>query len=280
MAAALVCGLALFGQATGAAAQAAGDLEAQFAGRVTAERRAVGLGALPTEDDLVVIARQHSAAMAASNRVYHNTELALQVQGWQLVAENVGTGSTVDQIHGALMASPPHRADIVDARFTGIGIGVVQSGGTLWVTQVFRRSTSGTVPASGTTATGPPAPETLPAPAPAPPPPAGPAGAEPSARAAEPRAARRARPPAAVTTTTTTTTAPATATTAPPATVQTPPVVGAAAVDLNGVPASSASVPTRSGLVAAGLVATALLWAAAAGTLKVTLRHRVGWSRS
>lgn len=273
VAAVLVCGLVVLGHARGAGAQASGDLEAQFAARVTAERGAVGRGALPTEDDLVAVARQHSAAMAASNRLYHNTALGQQVQGWQLVAENVGMGSTVDQIHRALMASPPHRSDILDARFTGIGTGVVQSGGTIWVTQVFRRSPGGTVPAAVTPTPEPPSPEPPLPPVPAPP--LADRVAEPAARATGPRAAHQARPPAAVTTTTA---APATTTTAAAraAAVPTPPVVAAVTVDLNEVAASSTTVPARPGLVGAGLVATALLWAVAAGMLKVTLRHRFG----
>lgn len=273
MIAALACGMAVLGQAPGAGAQAAGDMEAQFAARVTAERRAVGRVALATEGDLVAVARQHSAAMAASNQLYHNTSLGQHVQGWQLVAENVGTGSTVDQIHRALMASPPHRADIVDARFTGIGIGVVQSGGTLWVTQVFRRSAGGSAPAPVPPTPVSPSPEPRPDPAPGPPspadpaPPAEPAGAVPAARATETRAARRAMPPASVPTTTIALAS--TPTTAPPATE--------ASVDLSEV-AASTTVPIRP-VPVAGLVA-ALLWAAAAWMLKVTIGRRFRPARS
>jgi uncharacterized protein YkwD len=37
------------------------------------------------------------------------------------------------------MASPAHRANILDRRWRGVGVGVVSSGGYLWVTEIFRQ---------------------------------------------------------------------------------------------------------------------------------------------
>ncbi len=237
-----------------------GGLEADFAGRVTAERRAAGLGALATEDDLVAVARKHSADMASAGRLDHNALLGQQVQGWLVVAENVGVGSSVDQVHGAMMASAPHRADILDNRFTGIGVGVVQSGATLWVTEVFRRSAGA--------ASSPPARKPAAPPAPAPAAPAGPAPAPP------PGAARQARTDA-VTTSSTTTTLPTTTTTTTPVTAA--PSTAGLAIDT--LAASSLPVEPRSGLVATGLLAALLLWAVAAGVVKVAVRNHLDAGR-
>ena len=38
------------------------------------------------------------------------------------------------------MASPGHRANIMGTRWDGSGVGVVKSGGYLWVTEIFRET--------------------------------------------------------------------------------------------------------------------------------------------
>jgi len=142
-----------------AAAAVDGNAEAQFVAKVNAERAAVGLPSLSVAGDLVDVARRHSARMAAGNNLHHNPNLGSEVSGWQKVGENVGRGPSVDAIHTAFMNSSSHRANIVGADWTQIGIGVEVSGGVVWVTQVFRKPTA---------AAAEPAPEPEPAPAPAP----------------------------------------------------------------------------------------------------------------
>lgn len=264
LAALLVGWLAFIGQPAPAVAQAAGDLEAAFAARVTAERRGVGRGALPADQDLVAVARAHSAELASSNRLYHNTLLGKQVQAWQLVAENIGMGSSVEQVHEALMASPGHRANIIDARFTGIGIGVVQVNGSMWVTQVFRQGTEVFRQGTGAVPPAPPPPPTAPvtapapaAPAPSPPPPA-----------PKPRPQPAAVPTTTATVTATTTTQPPPPTTSPPPPAET--TVQGSRRELGVLASSSVPLPTREGVVGPGLLAATLLSTVAAGLLRVT----------
>ena len=235
-------------------AAGASEVEAAFAARTTAERQSGGIPALVVEDDLVTVARRHSAAMAAENRLYHNPALAEQVQGWQLVGENVGTGASVEEVHVALMASPQHRSEILDPRFTGVGIGVVQAGDVIWVTEVFRRR-------------------------PPPPPPVPPAATTPDATAvasAPPLRPARAARAAPVTTasigavTTTTTAVPITTTTTTTTTttaVAPPPVVALEPVAV----AASSTLPVTPGLVDAGILAAALLWMVVVGLARVTI---------
>lgn len=252
MAVALVVLVVLAVPGAGAAAGAAGDPEAALAARVTAERAASGLGPLAVDADLVAVARAHSATMASQARLFHTPDLATQVQGWVKLAENVGVGTTVDDVDRALMASADHRADILDPRFNGIGIGVVAGGGRLWVTQVFRQRQ------------GAPAPTAAPSPPPAPAPAAPPA-------APAPRRAPVVRAAPVRLTTTTTTAPPTTATTAtvPPTTA---PAEARVLAPL--AAAASAPLPSRPPTGPAALVALALLVAVGSATAAAAARGR------
>jgi uncharacterized protein YkwD len=64
--------------------------------------------------------------------------IAAYVPNWQLWGENVGVGPTPQSVEAALMASPPHRANIL-GNFTHMGVGVVIANGHFWVTERFYR---------------------------------------------------------------------------------------------------------------------------------------------
>jgi hypothetical protein len=120
--------------------------EARFVSLTNGARAGAGLGGLAVSDDLVALARQHSIEMANSGSIYHTSDLGSRVGGWTTIAENVGRGSNPDVVHNALMSSAPHRANILDARFSQIGVGVAWNGPTLYVTEIFRQP-SGARPA-------------------------------------------------------------------------------------------------------------------------------------
>ena len=136
--------------------------ENHFVSRANAERAAAGLPALAHVADLQAVARKHAQTMASSNNLHHNPSLTTDVTNWLRVAENVGYGGSAEVVHVAFMNSPSHRANIMDARVSQIGVGVVWSGTRLWVTQVFRAPT-------GAATTAPLVAGPAPAPAPTPP---------------------------------------------------------------------------------------------------------------
>jgi hypothetical protein len=144
-----------------AATPAETQAEADFLSRTNADRAANGVSGLRVASDLVDIARRHAADMAASNSIYHSSNLGGTIQNWQKIGENVGRGTNVDVVQNAFMASPAHRENILDSAFTETGIGVVWKDSTLYVTVLFRK------PASSAAAAPAPAPS-KPAPAPAP----------------------------------------------------------------------------------------------------------------
>lgn len=113
--------------------------ERQFVALINASRVAAGRSAYVTRGDLVSVARSQATRMASSQRLAHNPGLTTAVRSYRWVGENVGLGDDVAGLHRAFLASPAHRANIVDAQFTEVGIGIAIRGGRIWVCEVFRQ---------------------------------------------------------------------------------------------------------------------------------------------
>jgi hypothetical protein len=146
--------------------------EADFVNRINAARAANGRGGLAVDAELTAIARRWSQQMANAQRLSHNPNLSKEVtQDWEKLAENVGYGQDVAQIHEAFMNSSAHRANILDGALTHVGVGVVvDGGGQMWVTEVFMRLRGGGGSTPTTAAPPPPPPPTTAAPRPTSPP--------------------------------------------------------------------------------------------------------------
>jgi uncharacterized protein YkwD len=112
--------------------------EARLVAKINTARANHGLPALRTKPDLMAAARAHTVAMAGQRILFHTATFAT-ICCWSAIAENIGYGYTVRGVHRALMQSAPHRANILDRRMRQVGVGVVSSGGHLWVTEVFRQ---------------------------------------------------------------------------------------------------------------------------------------------
>jgi hypothetical protein len=81
--------------------------------------------------------------MAAHRVLAHNPSLPSSVCCWSDLGENVGVGLSARSVHRAFMASAPHRANILSATFTQVGVGTAVGGdGRLYVDEVFRRPRS------------------------------------------------------------------------------------------------------------------------------------------
>ncbi len=119
----------------------------QLLALTNAVRASVGAPPLVLDGALSAVAATWSSTMAVAGAISHNPSLKVQVPGFRLLGENVGRGDSVEIVHDLLVASPPHYANITDARFTTVGLGVVRSGRTFYVTQVFLQPAgSGSVP--------------------------------------------------------------------------------------------------------------------------------------
>jgi len=132
------------------------EAEAEMLRLVNRDRAKARLGPLASDPSLVRVARAHSADMRAHDFVGHvspttgsaNDRLRLAGVSSQLVLENVARAASAGEAEEGLMGSPGHRANLLNAAVTKIGIGIElgpgEEGGAAqpteqWVTQVFIR---------------------------------------------------------------------------------------------------------------------------------------------
>ena len=114
-----------------------------FLDRTNALRSSVGVPALKENDTLTRKAEDWAQHMAATGQLAHsNLSDGLGSLNWRMLGENVGyssaTGDTLKTIHDAFVRSAPHRANLVNGRFTHMGVGVAKdSRGRVWVAEVF-----------------------------------------------------------------------------------------------------------------------------------------------
>ena len=106
-----------------------------------------GIGAATAEAaaeagaDVVVTARARTLAQGlAVRRTLAHSDLHAMGVRWTAAAENVGRGSSIEQVYASLQASPAHRANMVDPTYTNTGIGTARGrDGSVYVVQLFLR---------------------------------------------------------------------------------------------------------------------------------------------
>lgn len=106
--------------------------------RINTARVNHGLSPLRVSADLATYARAHSATMSGRRTLFHTGNFQV-LCCWSSISENVAFNDTARAAHRALMRSPHHRANILDPSKRAVGVGVVRSGGLLWITQLFRQ---------------------------------------------------------------------------------------------------------------------------------------------
>ena len=136
--------------ASSASASPAGDLGAA----TNNARTSAGLAPLALNAQLTAVAQAWANHLAAANVLSHNGSLRAQVSNWSVLGENVGMAGDIPSVQAAFMASPDHRANILNAGYTQMGVASASStypscGCTvIWVVVDFRRPTSAAVVAA------------------------------------------------------------------------------------------------------------------------------------
>jgi uncharacterized protein YkwD len=88
---------------------------------------------------VVQVAHDHCDAMATKDKLYHSTNLSYELRtvDWSMWGENVGAGGDPYGLFKAYMASPDHRANILNKKFDHVGIAFIDRDGILWSTMIF-----------------------------------------------------------------------------------------------------------------------------------------------
>jgi len=127
--------------------------QAEMLASLNSQRSANGLGALSLCGSLGRAAQAHSADQATRRTMSHTggdgSTLRTRVErsgylGWTGIAENVAAGYTsVPSVMNGWMNSAGHRANILNASYTHVGVGLAaDSGSSQYWTQNFGRSGS------------------------------------------------------------------------------------------------------------------------------------------
>ena len=133
-----------------------GSAEADFTARINALRASKGLAPLAVDAELVREARSWASNMAGQGRIFHTSNLSNGITAdWVKLGENVGVGADVAVLFQAFLDSPTHYANLVDPKYSTVGVGVVVSGDRIFTAHRFM-------------AVAPPAPPPPPPPPPAP----------------------------------------------------------------------------------------------------------------
>jgi uncharacterized protein YkwD len=131
--------------------QALSGIAAQIAELTNRERAAAGLSALRVETRLVQAAQLQADQMAATRQLEHvlpgaryprlDDRLAAANYRWTTAAENLAAGQqSASAVMAEWMLSSTHRAAILAAEFTELGIGsAVDASGRTYYVQVFAR---------------------------------------------------------------------------------------------------------------------------------------------
>ena len=123
------------------------DSEDEILQLLNQERQSRGQPPLSDSEPLRKAARRHSQRMADVHQIGHklagehdlSLRLGEEMQHFDASGENVAVAASAARAHAALMHSPAHRANILDPEYNAVGIGVVRSGGEIYVTQDFAR---------------------------------------------------------------------------------------------------------------------------------------------
>lgn len=109
------------------------------------ERAAAGRAPLKREPALDVLARAKAADMAGNGYFDHISPVFGSVYdmldgagiAYKWAGENIARAGSADAAHKAFMESSDHRANILSAGYTWVGIGAVSSGNRVYVAQIF-----------------------------------------------------------------------------------------------------------------------------------------------
>jgi uncharacterized protein YkwD len=111
--------------------------QARVAQLVNQTRAEYGRSTLRDNLQLDQKAQAWAEYLARRNALSHSNLPSGITYQWRSLAENVGYGGSIEQVHEAYLDSPGHRANILDPRWNYMGTGVAWRGNRVFTVQVF-----------------------------------------------------------------------------------------------------------------------------------------------
>jgi len=140
-----ICLALLFGAFAAQAQVGLSRNELKLFNLVNQERVKVGLPRLQWDYHLAQSARGHARLLAKNGVLSHQfpdepvlgDRMGVAGVRFNIGAENVAAGDTVEKIHEGLMNSPEHRANILSPKYNAIGLAIVPQDDDLYLTEDF-----------------------------------------------------------------------------------------------------------------------------------------------
>lgn len=94
---------------------------------------------LKMDPDLNRMAQHHSARMATERRLFHTNDLGTKLRTFRvrIWGENLGYATRVATVFNLWTKSSSHNENLLRRGFRRTGIGIVDSGGVLWITMIY-----------------------------------------------------------------------------------------------------------------------------------------------
>ena len=130
---ALMAGLSLLAGPAGASEDDATAVMAQL----NEYRKANGVPVLTRDARVNAVAQRWAEKMAADGRLSHNGNLGRELPPWAHMGENVAVGRNAEEVMQAWMNSPSHNANMLDKRYTLVGVAAVTVGENIYFVQDY-----------------------------------------------------------------------------------------------------------------------------------------------
>ena len=111
--------------------------QSQVASEVNRTRAQYGRSYLRDNWELDNKAQAWANHLANLGHLQHSNLASGITYNWRSLAENVGYGGSIAQVHQAYMRSSGHRANILDPAWNYMGTGVATRGSRVYTVQVF-----------------------------------------------------------------------------------------------------------------------------------------------
>jgi len=109
----------------------------QVLSELNTDRKAHRVATLRTQADAQRKAQAWADKLARENRLYHSTLSDGIKTRWCSLGENVGYGPSVAAVEDGYMNSSGHRANLLNTKWNGVGVGYAKNGNRVFTVQVF-----------------------------------------------------------------------------------------------------------------------------------------------